>query len=410
MVQTVQTGNWKMQSTMENNVIDQKMRVKESRFRRAAVIINIIIPIFVIKYEFIYAMYLITDKKLMHRLSQESKVMPELQILDVYGVLAACTVDFVISTLFVIAVICCSKHRNFKAKMLVPTCIWATWNSLRVLLDVAKFVLTSSVPSQSGSNDSYFAVSLTSFVSKAVPISLRMLYITVIILCYKWINVANTAHQDPTDEILHQDEYLSQENGDQILLLPDPSIRSDIPIPNRPNDRQYSGLSLTTVLIAANFISLLCRVLPELPNEIASLAVYKNTNLIQNTKILSTYVVADIIETILSLFILIALWANGVKTKKAKTIVVFIWGTWHVVRVILHFSFCIWISVKITKVVRDGLHRWFIDEDAGLYFELSLWIICILFVLITAIKELKKERNNNTLQSQGRLLGMTDNE
>ena len=170
---------------MQNNAILQEVNHKP-RFSTGVIVVNLVIPIYALSYEFATAVFFVTDPNSapmryfkVHR--------PALYYIYHIGIVA-CLVDLVVSLLFLTITFCLSGKPNFKKVMLVTTCVWATWNCLRLLFDVVKFIedlahLPASTPDYRNR-----AISLVWAVNSATHIALRIVSIPVVVLHYKWIS------------------------------------------------------------------------------------------------------------------------------------------------------------------------------------------------------------------------------
>ena len=276
--------------------------------------------------------------------------------------------------------------------MLVPASIWTLWNSLRVLLNVAKFV--SSAPEKQSMPHNFYVHTMVNFIVTAMAIVLRLSYLTFVILHYKWMTFPSTTQEDLAPERSRHVDTFEQGNDNRTPLTMNAGIDHQ-----NSNNRQLFSFKLTTLLAVASFISLLMPVLVDLPEDIAFLAEYEPLLKLDFSTyaILITRIAVNCIELVFSVLILICLWANCAATWHAKFIVFVTWGARHVVRVILQFAYCIWRSLNIEdvdKAVPRSVHVSDIISTVGEYFELVIWMTAVLLLLIVAYKEITRERNH----------------
>ena len=344
---------------MHNNDLPQEIH-RKPRFRTGVIVINFVIPIYALTYEFLLTMAIITD-------SESTKYLkvnrPVLYYIYYFGNVA-CLLDLVVSSLFLTTVMYYSKKRNF---MLSATSVWATWNCIRLVFEVVKFI--ENLP-RGYSSSWYLVFAIVNVIYSAVEILLRMVSIPVVILHYKWMSFVDMGANiedvgeiplvDNEDHILHDHEMFE----------------------NRPQRRE-SSFTLRTVLIAANSIPLLATILIFLPLYIVWLALgYPAIWLSMTRPILITRITVDLFEILLAFSILVFLWANFKKVFRPMAV---LWIILHIVRVILQFACCIWMSQLTTTALVST--KWHIIRVVREYLILILWIICIIFVTVATYRD-----------------------
>ena len=107
-------------------------------------------------------------------------------------------------------------------------------------------------------------------------------------------------------------------------------------------------------------------------------------------------IVVDILEILLSVSILTYIGGRVLETKVFRLRVTVIWFVWHILRVILQFACGIWMSVSTEEwrppwLKRSEFIKLHTSRVVREYFELVIWIICIVLVVLAARKDLKTE-------------------
>ena len=370
---------------MQNNAILQRINHKP-RFSTGVIVINLVIPIYALSYEFPTAVVLVTDPD-SARMKYFKVHRPALYYIYHIGSVA-CLVDLVVSSLFLTTMFCSWGKPNFKKVMLVTTCVWATWNCLRLLFDVVQFIEDLPHLPAATEDHRYRAIRLVMAVKSATDIALRMVSIPIVVLHYKFINdidrEANGAQQGiPEIRLANVDDRSVPDHG---------IIRNE-----RPN--KTSLLTMRTVLIVANSVPLLAISFAVLPLYTAWVILDMPFEGASMTKpMLVSRIVVDILEILLSMIILTCVWGRVLETKMFRLRATVIWFVWHLLRVILQFACGIWMSVSTEKLRPSWLKRsefikWHTVRVVREYFELVIWIICIVLVVSAARKDLKTGRD-----------------
>ena len=355
-------------------------------FRTGVIVINLVIPIYVICHEFPTTIIVTTDSGMLSYFSVHQRILYHIGNV-------ACLLDLVVSSSFFVTVTHGTEKRSFGTAVLAITIIWTVWNSLRLLFEVVKFI--ENLPSQDLNlrYDSH-VLRLVSAVYSATEVALRMASIPIVVLHYRWMN-STSSYQRDVGEI-------------PLVGSEDPSVHAHGAVENIPR-RKKSWFTLRTVLITVNSVPVFAIVLAVLPTDIAWLALNLPTSMTAMTSpMLITRIAVDIFEILLSFSILICMWANLMKTKMFKMAVVVIWFIWHVVRIILQFVCCVWMSLLSTEL-QKGLDpsfiiRWRIASVTKEYITLILWIICLVSVISAAFKDLMNGDNVSSQSPSQRML------